>query len=427
MEKHLSCEHYQNEQSTLPVHRPKDFYSVLVAVRATVRPGLLGHPKSKKELEDCQMSAFYNFVKVKMQDTLHRRKNNSMSLAQVKHSTGSNSPDKIENLESLQGIGKVNAAMQAGEAIVMQAFRQAEQLAADLKTDIAMLRANLKEAEEAIARKDLAWQKIDESLNAKIKRFQEEIAKEEALLVTRENEITGYKSKIEDNANKISDLELKIRNTKEEAASNAKCAEDLAQKTLTKVTVLEAQLKKTEELANYRESTIRELKNEFGAKVQEFDCIVKDKQELLMRRDSEINDLKSQLKRLTTGISEMSSFFRQGGALSGIEAQALEEKVAAVQTHISTTHIAPAAVAEIVAPEIFERIITELSAATNMVDALASLIVKRQAKALGESMEKFPRTRLSDLVECLAKEIEDEERQIDFRQRCNQNAHITLN
>ena len=368
------------------------------------------------------MSAFYNFVKVKMQDTLHRRKDNSMPLVQVKHSTGSNSPDKIENLESLQGIGKVNAAMQAGEAIVMQAFRQAEQLAADLKTDIAMLRANLKEAEEAIARKDLAWQKIDESLNAKIKRFQEEITKEEALLVTRENEITGYKSKIEDNASKISDLELKIRNTKEEAASNAKCAEDLAQKTLTKVTVLEAQLKKTEELASYRESTIQELKNEVGAKVQEFDCIVKDKQELLMRRDSEINDLKSQLKRLTTGIGEMSSFFRQGGALSGIEAQAqnnttagVEEKIAVVQTHISTTHIAPAAVGEIVAPEIFERIITELSEATNMVDALASLIVKRQAKALGESMEKFPRTRLSDLVECLAKEIEDEDRQIDFR------------
>ena len=160
--------------------------------------------------------------------------------------------------------------------------------------------------------------------------------------------------------------------------------------------MLEAQLKKTEELASYQESTIQELKNELDAKTQEFDCIVKDKQELLMRRDSEINDLKSQLKRLTTGISEMSSFFRQAGALNDIEAQAqnnttagVEEKVAAVQTHISTTHIAPAAVGEIVAPEIFERIITELSEATNMMDALASLIVKRQVKALGESVENF--------------------------------------
>lgn len=323
------------------------------------------------------MSALYNFVKVKMQDTLRQRKNNSMHLVQVKDSTSSNLLNEIENLERLvtQRLGKVKAAMQAGEAIVIQESRQAEQLAANLKTDIAMLAANLKQAEEAFARKDLARQKIEESLNAKIKSFQEEITKKEALLVTRENEITGYKSNIKDNATKISDLELKIRKTEEEAASNAKCAEDLAQKTLIKVTALEAQLKKTEELASYQESSIQELKNELDAKAQEFDCIVKDEQELLMRRDSEINDLKSQLKRLTTGI----------------------------------------AVGEIAAPEIFERIITEFTKATNVMHTLASLIVKQQAKDLGESVEAFPKARLSELVECLAKDIEDEKRQIDFR------------
>ena len=321
------------------------------------------------------MSALYNFVKVKMQDTLRQRKNNSIQLVQVKHSTSSNLRHEIENLERLvtQRLGKVKTTMQADEAIVIQESRQAEQLAANLKTDIAMLRANLKEAEEAFAIRDLARQKIEESLNAKIKSFQEEITKKEALLVTRENEITGYK--------------LTIRKTEEEAASNAKCAEDLARKTLAKVTVLEAQLKATEELANYQKSSIQELKNELGAKAQEFDCIVKDKQELLMRQDSEINDLKSQLKRLTTGI----------------------------------------AVGEIAAPEILERIITEFREAANMMHPLASLIVKQQAKALGESVETFPRTRLSELVECLAKDIEDEKRQIDFRQRCNQKAHITLN
>ena len=363
------------------------------------------------------MSALYNFVKIKMPDTLRQSKNNSMQLVQVDHSTSSNLRHEIELVT--QRLGKVKAAMQAGEAIVIQESRQAEQLAANLKTDIAMLRANLKEAEEAFAIRDLARQEIEESLNAKIKSFQEEITKKEVLLVTRENEITDYK--------------LKIRKTEEEEASNAKCAEDLAQKTLAKVTVLEAKLKATEELANYQESSIQELKNELDAKAQEFDCIVKDEQELLMRRDSEINDLKSQLKRLTTGISEMSSFFRQAGALNDIEAQAQNdttagvEKVAAVQTHISTTHIASAAVGEIAAPEIFERIITEFSEATNMIDTLASLIVQQQVKALGESVETFPRTRLSELVECLTKDIEDEKRQIDFRQRCNRKAHITLN
>ena len=122
----------------------------------------------------------------------------------------------------------------------------------------------------------------------------------------------------------------------------------------------------------------------------------------------------------------MSSFFRQAGALNDIEAQTqndttagVEEKVAAVQTHISTTHIASAAVGEIAAPEIFERIITEFSEATNMIDTLASLIVQQQVKALGESVETFPRTRLSELIECLVKDIEDEKRQINFRQRAS--------
>jgi hypothetical protein len=58
---------------------------------------------------------------------------------------------------------------------------------------------------------------------------------------------------------------------------------------------------------------------------------------------------------------------------------------------------------------------------------LASLLVHQQAKALGESVEKFPRTRLPELLEGLVKEISDENRQIDFRQRLAQSAQITLN
>jgi hypothetical protein len=135
----------------------------------------------------------------------------------------------------------------------------------------------------------------------------------------------------------------------------------------------------------------------------------------------------------------MSSFLREAEALTRIESQDLkvpaqndttarvEEKMAAVQTEFATTHVAPVAVGEIVSPEIFQRIISELSEATNMMDALASLIVQRQVKALGESVDKFPTTRLSELLECLAKDISDEDRQIDFRQRCTENAQITLN
>jgi hypothetical protein len=42
-------------------------------------------------------------------------------------------------------------------------------------------------------------------------------------------------------------------------------------------------------------------------------------------------------------------------------------------------------------------------------------------------MEKFPRKRLPELLEGLVKEISDENRRIDFRQRLAQSAQITLN
>ena len=82
-----------------------------------------------------------------------------------------------------------------------------------------------------------------------------------------------------------------------------------------------------------------------------------------------------------------------------------------------------------VSPEIFQRIINELVQVTNVMAPLASLLVHQRAKALGESVEKFPRTRLPELLEALAKEIsdDDEDRQIDFRQRLAQSAQITLN
>jgi hypothetical protein len=107
----------------------------------------------------------------------------------------------------------------------------------------------------------------------------------------------------------------------------------------------------------------------------------------------------------------------------------VEEKPVAVQSNIArVTLIVPDAEVEMVSPEIFQRIISELVQVTNVMAPLASLIVHQQAKALGESVEKFPRTRLPELLEGLAKEISDDEnRQIDFRQRLAQSAQITLN
>jgi myosin heavy subunit len=385
------------------------------------------------------MSGVYNSLKLKMQDTLQWGKTNSLPLARVKSTNVSSLNHEMERLERLvtDRIGKLKAAVEAGEAMVEEA-RQAEQLAGNLKADIAALEAKVKETEETIQRKDSSRQKMEETLTAEIKNLQNDVKKKDETLATRGNEINDYQSKMDDSRKQIGELELANRKTKEEAASHAKRAEDLAETSEAKITALESQLKETKELAGQKESTIKALEQELAAKVQEFESMAKDKQELLRRRDSEINDLKSQLERLTKAIGEMSSFFRQAEALAGIEGQDVSTAApnepmdglepAAVQSNIArVTPIVADAPGEMVSREIFQCIINELAQASNIMAPLASLLVYQQANALGESVEKFPRTRLPELLENLAKEIFDENRQIDFRQRLAQSVQITLN
>jgi DNA repair exonuclease SbcCD ATPase subunit len=388
------------------------------------------------------MNEVYKSLKLRVQDTLQRGKANSTPLPPVESPNALGLNHEIEGLESLvaDSIGKLRAAVTAREAMVAEEIRQAEQLAVSLKGDVAKLGAKLKETEETVERKDVSRQKLEESLTAQIKDLQNDIKKKDEALVARDNEINDYMAKIDNNVKQTGELELDNRKTKEEAASHAKRADDLAVSSQAKISALESHLEEMEELARQKESTIKELEQKLAAKGQAFESLMKDKQELVTRRDAEINDLKSQLKRLTKAIGEMSSFFRQAEALTSFEGQDVstaaenepvevaEEKPAAAQSNVAkVTPIVPDAPGEMVSPEIFQRITNELADVTDVIGPLASLIVRRQVKALGESIEKFPRRRLPELLESLAKEITDEKQQIDFRERLAQNAQWTVN
>jgi DNA repair exonuclease SbcCD ATPase subunit len=377
------------------------------------------------------MNEVYKSLKLRVQDTLQWGKAGSMPLAPVKDANALSLNHEMERLQRLV------AAVTEGEAMVLEGSRQAEQLAGSLQADIAALEAKLKEKEEAIERENFARQKLEESLTAKIKELQNDIKTKDETLATRDKEINDYKFKIDNHVKQIGELELGNRKTKEQAA---KRAEDLAASYQAKISALESDLNENVELARQKESTIKELEQNLAAKVQEFESVVKDKQELVTHRDAEINDLKSQLKRLTKGIGEMSSFFKQAEALASIEGQDVstvaqnksvdgaEEKVAAVlSSPAKITPIVPDAAGEMVSPEVFQRIASELAEVTDVILPLASLIVRRQVKVLGEAMEKFPKTRLPELLESLAKEITDERQQIDFRGRLAENAQWTLN
>jgi hypothetical protein len=72
---------------------------------------------------------------------------------------------------------------------------------------------------------------------------------------------------------------------------------------------------------------------------------------------------------------------------------------------------------ETVSPEFFVRIIAEFSKFANVIETIASLIVRDHVRAFGESMEKFPQRRLPELVESLSNETPNNKLKADFREQ----------
>jgi len=385
------------------------------------------------------MNGMYKSLKVRVQDSLQRGKTNSTPLPRVKSASALSLNDEMEELERIVAdrIGRLKSAVKEGEALVADEAQQAKQLVESLKASNAVLEAKLRETKEAVQRNDSSRQQLAESLTVKVQDLQNEVKKKEELLANLDKQINDLKSGIDAQLKQKSDLESTIEKVKQEAASHAKRAEQLAEISRIKISALESQLREKEELGRQSESTINGLEQKLTAKIQEFESLVRDKEEQLAGRDAEIRDLKSWLKLLTKNIGQMSSFFRQAEALVGIDGQDVspavpkepvdgkQEKPVTVQSNVpNVMPIAPDASREIMSPDIFGYITGELVEVTGVMSPLALLIVRQHVAALGESMEKFPKTRLAELLDRLVTEISDKKRQADFRARITRNAQM---
>ena len=385
------------------------------------------------------MNGVYKSLKVRVQDTLQRGKTNATPLPRAESGNASSLSDEMEELERIVAdrIARLKSAVKEGEAAVVDEAQQAKQLVESLKASNAVLEAKLTETKEAVQRKDSSLQQIEESLTAKVQELQNELKKKEESLASLDEQINDLKSRIEVQLKQKDDLESAIEKAKQEAASHAKRAEQLAEISRIKISALESQLREKEELGRQNESTINGLEQRLTAKIQDFESLVRDKEEQLAGRDAEIKDLKSWLKLLTKGIGQMSSFFRQAEALVGIDGQdfsaaVLKEPVDGKQENPVTVQsnvpevmpIAPDAAPEIVSPDILGRITSEFAEATGVMSPLSLLIVRQHVAALGESVEKFPKTQLLELLERLVTEISDKKRQVEFRARVAQHAKI---
>ena len=364
------------------------------------------------------MIKFYDSLK----ETFQRSKATSMAIARLKGSNALTLNDEMEELEKLvvDRLGRLKAAVKEGEAVVAGEVQHAEQVAESLKANIAALDAQLKETEDTVRKKDLASQKMEATLTAKIHDLQSEMKKKEKILESRDNEVNDLKSKIDVLVMRVTELELAIQQAKAEAASEAERVTHVTEGFRARIAAMEAQLSQTEEMVRGKELTIKELEQNLSAKIQDLENQLRNKEKLLTSRDGRVNDLESQLKFLTGGIKEMSSFFRQTEGLADSEMQDPGGQLKTEQEKPGTSQFKGAgftsdttpAAQETLSPDFFDRMTHELIQA---IGPFASMILRDDVKALGESIETFPKARLTELVDMISKEILNEDMKIGFR------------
>ena len=307
------------------------------------------------------MSKIYESLEGLMQKTLQRNKAGK-AIARVKGSTASSLDDEMEKLQKLvvDTLGGLKAAVKAGEAVVAGETKHAEQLIESLRVNVAVLEAKVKQTEDTVRRNEAASQSMEKSLTDKI-------------------------------------------------------------------APLEARLKDTEQIAQEKESALQALQQKSAAKVQDLESQLRDKERILASRDAQINDLTSQLQTLNHGIKEMSSFFRQAEALAGVEAPGVGAVASGEQSKggkkkPATSQFTGSAVTsntrntaqEAVPPDFFDDITREL---TEFLGPMASMVVRERVASLGESMGKFPKARVPELLETISQEIVDDTSKANFRER----------
>jgi DNA repair exonuclease SbcCD ATPase subunit len=367
------------------------------------------------------MSSVYESLK----GSLQRSKTNSVGHVRAKGSDAAKVNHEMDELEKVVAdrIVRLRAAVRDGETAAAAAAQYTEQVIESLRTEIATLEAQL----EAARDKEVAGQNMEQTLAAKIRDLQIDVKKKEESLEGRGKEINECKSKIDVLGKQIAQLEASIQQARAQAVEEARRTQKLADGSMAKIAALETELKDGEETARAKELAFQGLERNLTAKIQDLENQVRNKEKLVSDRDRQIKDLNAQVETLTNGIKGMSSFFKQTEALAIVEVQNVGtvasdqplnrdgEQAAASQREEAEAVVDVAdAAPETLAPDFFDRATRELA---EILGPFASIIVRDHVISLGESVENFPRTRVTELVKVLSEEITDEKLKLRFRER----------
>jgi hypothetical protein len=430
------------------------------------------------------VNGVYKSLKGKVQDTLQMGKTSAEPLAREQLGDEAGLSQQFDDLEKAVsgGLVKLKEALKGTEAKRAEETRQARQVTGELKATIATLEAKLRDMDETIRKKDSSRQQIEETLKARVQELLNDTKGKDEGLAARAKEMNELKARLEAKTKEAGELAAACDKAKLEAATHAKQAQDLAVASRTQIEALQSQLKDRDALARRKDAVVRELEEKLASQKAEYEKLTIQHQELLAGRDATISDLKSQLRLLTKGIGEMSSFFKQAQAFTVVERSepgaipggrgsfaandkpssgtreaapqptqarngaatntgsvarepVAEQQAAAAKPQagapeinktIKQTSGAPLRDDEVLSPEVLERVAEELAEVAGVMAPLANLILREHVESLGETMERFPKARVPDLLDSVANELLDEKRQAVFRKRLAQNVRIDV-
>ncbi len=291
------------------------------------------------------MSKVYQSVRGVVQGTLHWTKPPIMVSAATKVNNGSLN-DAIEQLEKIfvDGVGRLKAAVSDDQAVVAIATQHAEQVIEGLQANITALEVRLRETEDTLHKKDVAGEKMEESLRTEISDLQSALKKKEETLGNRISEVNDLKSKTDVLVEQVTQSELALQQAKREAAIAAQHAGQLIEGLKANMTVLEARVRQTEDAIHKQDVASQQMEESLSTEISDLQSAFKKKAEDLETRESEVNDLKSKIKVLQEQVTHLELVTEQAQGHAASETQHAEQatedlkiKIARLQAQLNQT------------------------------------------------------------------------------------------
>jgi hypothetical protein len=326
------------------------------------------------------MGKVYQLVRGVVKGTLHRKKRDT-TVSSPTNNDKSSLNNSIEELEKIfaDGIGRLKAAVSDDQAVVSTEALHAGETIESFKANIAVLEAKLKETEDTLHKKEVASRKMEESLRIEIRELQTIVKNNKDLMLEAVNR-----------------SELAIQQARNEAASQSQQAAQVIDALKVKIATLEAQLAKTEQIAGGVEATIKSPDHD---------------------RHRRVIDLTPELQTATNGTKDIQEQDK-ATAIEGEQLKPGEEKPTASNIQAERVKSSETeATRETVSQETFDRLTAHFSEINNVIERVAALVLRYHVRTLGESMNEFPQARFTEHVEFLSKQISDDKRKADFRER----------